>query len=263
MNKKALEVNTAIIITLLIIGFFILLYIFGKAILHSNYIVSKETCRMNLIAASKTKLLTRTPLYDVQCERSKLDITLDMAKGKDGKISKDILYQVLQSELYDCYDLISQRQDPFTDWGSQDKSYCLICSEISFDEKLKARSQDFNDFNVWMLDNNVPNQGKPLNSIITSEPISADDRIEAEKADKEHPLDTSKDYVILIRWQKSSFLSNPYIGLMKLAVCTNTKNPALCPNSIFVVFTPTENIGTKLTLSKGADPEDFCTFLVN
>jgi hypothetical protein len=155
------------------------------------------------------------------------------------------------------------KQDPFTDWGSKDKSYCLICSEISFDEKLKARNQDFNDFNVWMQDNNVQNQGKPLISIITGEPITPTDRTEAEKDDKDHPLDTSKDYVIMIRWQKSSFLSNPYIGLMKLAICLNNKDPALCPNSIFLVFTPTENIGTKLTLSNGADPEDFCTFLVN
>lgn len=150
MKKGELSQETLVILLLVallaagIIGFS---YKAGQAAKDS---VHSGNCLASIQAASKTKEVGALPVgqkgdpfLGINCPRE--DVTLQKKDiVEKGVINQDKAHAFIAEEMKSCWQKVGQgKYDPFSDWNDvEDKSICMICSQIHFDPALKEFMQN-------------------------------------------------------------------------------------------------------------------------
>ena len=150
MNKKAV-LSTLVFLIVFVVGAIILL---GVSYVIANQVKEDadiETCRLSVLAQSQLRKLPFVPdspktLISLDCPRRNIKIYEDKVtvNGKKSrkydfsKLSKDEVNHILAEEMRFCwYKMAEGNQDVFENnfiFGLP-HNVCLICSEISFDDK--------------------------------------------------------------------------------------------------------------------------------
>ena len=142
MNKKAaINALVAIILVLIVAGFLL----FGAIKMYES-ISSKnvtEVCRNSIKLSANSK---RLPSQDIGVGESHFSIKCprqDLIIRKDDVVQGELLNQTLANQIIadamaECWYMVGEgKLDPFSDWENKGKTYCLICKNIVFDDKLK------------------------------------------------------------------------------------------------------------------------------
>lgn len=148
MNKKAVQVELKTLILIIIVA--IVLFIFVSRMVDyfkkANY---EEFCRLNVIAASKTKVIGKQ-LISLECE---------MQRTKIEKSSDDEIKKTIADSLVSCWRIFGQGNlSPFRQniIGFGLRNACFICRKITFDESLKNENYEVAGFDMWLNENNMP-----------------------------------------------------------------------------------------------------------
>ena len=151
---------------------FILLFVTLVILVSATYAVTKPADRLGSINKCKTWIaIESAPIagktfgiksfgflkLNSPCETWKVDI------GKNEEI-----YEKLAEEMYMCWDMYGKgEKNWYSEWSligsvgrkNADK-YCLVCSEVRFDEKLfeanEEKSIDMNELWMYMANNQIP-----------------------------------------------------------------------------------------------------------
>ena len=123
-----------------------------------------ERCRASLmIGLASPELLKQIP---IDCDRmTKIIRKKDVVEK--GKINQDKAAKIIADELAKCWYMVGEgKVDPFKRWD-EEKSYCLVCSTIKYDEALidfinKTPGQfiDANYLIKWMSKNKIPGKAE-------------------------------------------------------------------------------------------------------
>jgi len=98
----------------------------------------EEICRLSIFKSAQFKRITGgEQLTPIDCERTELVIKKkDIVE--DDKINQDKASRILAEAMRRCWYMVGEgRMDPFSNWGTEGISYCLICKHIRFDTALR------------------------------------------------------------------------------------------------------------------------------
>ncbi len=100
-----------------------------------------EACRFSIVSAATSKRFKAgSPINELKCPRGEL---CDVILKKDdivenGKINQDKAHKIIADAMAECWWMVGEGKiDPFSNWNKHnEKSLCLICKTIYFDEEL-------------------------------------------------------------------------------------------------------------------------------
>lgn len=198
MNKKGVKVQD-IVITLVLLMFaaFILLGFFVRIPLAS--FIDDEACRDSVIlrASFLGTIGENVPgaiLPPLKCKTKQLEIK---------NLNEEAIKKSIADEMYVCWNSLGRGRLDFlrkstVDFSAEEfaitqvKSACVICTVISFDEKIKKTSKNINL--LGYLANNNP----PLNNITYLEFFSEQKGAQLPSTDTGIPLlSTDKEYAVV------------------------------------------------------------------
>lgn len=154
INKKGLVARELILIIILVVSFVILLMV----ILFYPWsgTIDKEACHNSIVMRSTFNLGPFEPgkSLPLKCTTEKICVTMSgqdcagmPASTKDNPVTKinvktkgDVM-QVLANAIYDCNAMLGEGNLDFEPHTFREKTYCLICSRIAFDDKVKQNIQ--------------------------------------------------------------------------------------------------------------------------
>lgn len=163
MNKKAITEMTLATIVLAIIVFAVIAIITTAMIRVFSVEQEKDLCKFSVLAADKAKFGGHTIIdYNFECERIQTDIEAKKALDrKTSELNKDYTYGLMAKRMKECADvaglnpLEGKSLNPFSEWEG-DEVFCLVCSEIRFDEKFQEKHKTIQTPDYWMAINPVP-----------------------------------------------------------------------------------------------------------
>ena len=216
MNKKAVQVELKTLILIVIVA--IVLFIFVSKMVDyfkkANY---EEFCRLNVIAAAKTKVVGKQTI-SLECEMQRTKIE----KGTDDEIK-----QTIADSLVSCWRIFGQGNlSPFkqniVDFKLQNA--CFICRKITFDDLLKNENYLVTNFDSWMKENNIPGTNTKYMDYLSYK-VKREERIipfifrkkEINTFESPNTLDSKKEYYITYFAALHAFLSGKKIAGIELA----------------------------------------------
>ena len=140
MNKKADFGTLALIILVLlsagIIGAFVL-----KSTTQGKCEAKFEACKLSIFSAARSKKFKAgSPISGIKCPRNEMCDVILKKKDivRDDLIDQDKAHRIIADAMAKCWEMVGEgRYDPFSNWEGEDKSYCLFCKQIKFDDELK------------------------------------------------------------------------------------------------------------------------------
>jgi len=207
MNKKGVQVELKTLILIIIIA--VVLFVFVSKMIDyfkkANY---EEFCRLNAIAADKTKV---SGIISLECE---------MQRTKIEKMSDDKIKQTIADSLVSCWKIFGQGNlTPF----KQDfvalkfENVCFLCRKITFDELLKKENYEVKNFDTWLKENNIPGTNTKYMDYLSLK-LEKEERIipfifrKREISTFESPttIDSKKEYYITYLVALPSFLNQKH-----------------------------------------------------
>jgi len=146
-NKNGWEhgvvVTFLVIIASAVVLFGIYFYFWGDV----NEIEKDLACEKAIQLAATTKKLPGfseavgkgQPYFSIGgvCQRKKVVLKHDDLVSS-GLLNQEAAHQLLADEAYKCWKKVGAGKiDPFSNWGNDGESYCLICGVVEFDGKLR------------------------------------------------------------------------------------------------------------------------------
>ncbi len=144
-KKSAIEASTLVLYIILIAT---TLTLAGAVVMYSKLAskdIRKRACEWDITKAYYSKLVPKgivrgDTIFGINnCRRDKLgDLTIRYNDIVDkGIINQDKAHKIITDEMIECWKMVGEgKVDPFSNWGTMDTSYCMICSTIKFDDKL-------------------------------------------------------------------------------------------------------------------------------
>ncbi len=272
MNKKSQEMNGVTVLILVLISAFVLFLIVDNLILTGKNVSNKELCKLSIAASSKSKFITGSPMFNLNCEPSILEIRKrDVLEGRE--ISENKIYSKISAEMYDCWDMVgSGKLDPFSQWVDV-PNYCLMCTRITFDESIHRERVvgkiKLNSPWQWMAKNNIPGQEINLFTAITGTQPNKDILDKIAEAEQNEYIDTSKEYVVIWRGDKNGILFlerfSMFFGIIPFGFgikhCITDSCHIGIINSLH--FVPVEKLSETYKNPDTGKTQKFCTILLN
>ncbi len=146
-NKKGLQhgviVTLLVVLASAVVLFGIYFYFWGAV----SDIEKDLACEKAIQLAATTKNLPSfkeaigkgQPYFAIggPCQRKKIVLKHDSLVS-NGLLNQDAAHQLLADEVYKCWKKVGAGKiDPFSNWGNDGESYCLICGVVEFDAKLR------------------------------------------------------------------------------------------------------------------------------
>ena len=143
MRRKAIaiQMNTLVLIMLLLVAFVFISIVFGKWVVNADSKGAESKCKFSILAASRAKVMGQT-LISIDCPRREHVITFRDIESKgvadDDKVKKEIAEQLVR-----CWDMVGRGElqgfDQYLigDFGKDKDMACLICTSIEFDKKIQ------------------------------------------------------------------------------------------------------------------------------
>lgn len=146
-NKKGWQwgvvVTFLVIIASAVVMFGVYYYFWGDI----NEIEKDLACEKAIQLAATTKNLPSykeaigkgQPYFAIGgvCQRKKIVLKHDSLVS-NGLLNQEAAHQLLADEIYKCWKKVGAGKiDPFSNWGNDGESYCLICGVVEFDAKLR------------------------------------------------------------------------------------------------------------------------------
>ncbi|MBU2634199.1 MAG: hypothetical protein KJ674_03055 [Nanoarchaeota archaeon] len=155
MNKKGDWEDLKKIILVLVFGIILIIFM----IYFSGFLAGsgdKAACK-NWVNTQASLKVAGIKLADL---KSPCITSEETIKDSD----KNKIYEQLAGSMYDCWDMYGKgKVDFYSDWVwlGKDK-HCMVCSEISIDEKVtkKRPSINIDDFEMYLSNHNPPNHGE-------------------------------------------------------------------------------------------------------
>jgi hypothetical protein len=146
------QLNTLARIVILLVGALILLFAFGvkfpKIITNdSNIRLCQQSAFINDLSR-KVDIATGNPISELNCPMREIEIKYSDVKTGLGRISEDKLMTIIAEEMRLCWQMMGDGEFlPFDQgWLLFSNRPCVICSHISFDDKLvKKISEKYED----------------------------------------------------------------------------------------------------------------------
>jgi len=192
---NALIIAVIVLILLLIIG--------GTLASFIDDVGKTAKCQATLL---KSSFLDKTFTFGyrqgtIQCNNLPDTIIKSSDAVLKGKINDNAVKKKISDSMYDCWKMTGKGQiDPFKKYDD-DTTYCMICSDIIFNEdfKKKAKEEDYKiTNNVYWLATNLISDTKTtyFEAIYDTVP---DITIINNLKDKETPIDISQQYAVVWR----------------------------------------------------------------
>jgi hypothetical protein len=217
-NKKAMEATTLVLYIILVAT---TLTLAGAVTMYSRLAtkdVRKRACEFDINKAilskqipAAGKLFTKghkqTSLTN--CRRDKLgDLVIRYGDVvENGIINQDKAHKIIADEMVECWKMVGGgTKDPFANWGNDDVSYCMICTTIKFDKKLKnyytesltKKEKELIRYPIpWMTKNEYKKGVTYYEFIYKSEP-----KFTSEELDEMNKLYIEEDTAIILKLYK-------------------------------------------------------------
>ncbi len=152
---------------IIIVTFFILTFLTIGILHHLGSVSEREVCRLSIVAASNIQGVTGDPLLSLECEPMDREIKFEEVSKKEGVrwvLDEDKLKGEVAREIYNCAYMVNYRkmgndEDPYSRFGGDNK-YCLLCGEITFDDKIKQalNGGTIDKMTTWMATHHLPDE---------------------------------------------------------------------------------------------------------
>ncbi len=175
MKKGELSALTKLIIAA-IVGFLLILLMFGMVIPSLSNSIDREDCRISVETMARTKVVQESPIIkDLKCNTQFVEITEKVIKKNEkiiATLNKEPEYRIkkaIADEMYDCwYQMGEGKLDPWGDWQIKPHTkHCIVCSEITFDNKAQKIHSQIKDLDVFLKKTNVPQKDFTYSDYIT------------------------------------------------------------------------------------------------
>ena len=153
-HKKSMTQNAMVSMAILIfVGVISIVAILNYNELFLNKGES-QACRSSIILSSASKSMADLDTigsgeshFSMDCPRQELLIKKDQVV-ENGIFNQKKFHKIFADELANCWYMVGEgKLDPFSDWKNKDKTYCLICKTIVFDDSLRefmwSHAEDF------------------------------------------------------------------------------------------------------------------------
>jgi hypothetical protein len=146
MKRKAQQTDLKSIILILIIGTILLTFAGATFVPWYKIFGEQNACQISILASAKSqKELAGTkigPSFNLDCPVQEKIIKYEKFRNKDGSINSLKVKGELAKEMYNCWNKVGEgKLDPFKDWEG-DPTYCLICSQVTFDKEFIDKAGD-------------------------------------------------------------------------------------------------------------------------
>ncbi len=287
MKKKGMVIASLTKVILLLITFVSLVFVLGYAFLVMNKATDREICKFSLLAATKSKVFG-DPTFKVDCKRHYVVLEeIELRKQKETDVNKEV-FKFLQREYYECYNMIPEslwnRERPHSSLGGDPwtelqykNNICLVCSVIDFSDEIQtyyeSEEHNLNGFNTYLLNNPDPGTGKSLHKVLHNAEPTKKDYDFAAMLDQ-NPIDPSRTYVIVIRWEAEGMFLNTY-QMIHSAACffeDPDEDPWYCSKKHpIIAMLPIEYLGNEMGRAEPIEVDgepitpnkNFCSVLWN
>jgi hypothetical protein len=260
MNKKGLEYETLAIIIIILLSAAILIFFFTNFSSLFTQNVDRGTCRASVELRSAKIVSEATKIaIPLRCQSQYICLTMGgtCPEGYKTKITvkneDDIKYEIA-SAMYDCWWQLGEGKLDF--FGTQVwkefglgkvQSSCMICSEIAFDEKVKAKYPEVD------LPSYLQTAVIPQTNISYAEYFTMVKGAVLPTDYKPVMIDTSQKYAILFMGIEGDALWEPFVHDLGLVASSLTFGAlSIGPKNTFSVAKGAASLASKtLTISIG------------
>ncbi len=143
-NKRGMQ-NAVLVTMIVVIVSAVAVFWVGKLL--AQHVVEAEkdrACEVSIHVAAQTKKFpsfegspgTGRSYTPLKCDRGEILLKYtDVVR--DGVIDQERAHQILAEEMHHCWKKVGAGKiDPFSNWDTEGESYCLLCDEVRFDQKL-------------------------------------------------------------------------------------------------------------------------------
>jgi hypothetical protein len=187
MKKKGGLTSTQLVIIVLVLaGFGILAFVFSQIAFTGR--MDRETCHTSVIARATALQLTKDTFVPVplKCKTNKICATTNaLLRGEcqnsfdkfdtlrisaEGKKMDNQIKMALGREMVDCWTMMGEgRVSIFEkEFLRSDKTYCVVCSRIAFDESVLKNKKELTGFSAYLINYAPYNQNRSYMEIITN-----------------------------------------------------------------------------------------------
>jgi hypothetical protein len=159
--KKGFTFIVDTLIIAIIVGI-ILFYTAGRAGELIKEAQDRENCRVSALLKAKTQTWITDSPANLNCKTQFVNIREDsiQVNGKEvsnGDITADSVKRAFANQLYDCwYQFGAGTINPFWQQIATDNKHCVVCSQISFDDKATSKvGPILDDFATWLHENPI------------------------------------------------------------------------------------------------------------
>lgn len=190
-NKKGLEREMLVFLILAIVGFAIIIwYIY---VIKPYSMFDKKVC--------ETSIETRTiPVVGmIEKATTPLNCRTEQVKIDKSYKTEEQIKKEIADEMLDCWNMVGRGERNFMPQGFWTEGYCLICSNIQFDSKIKQEFPVIAGILSYM--NATKMDGMTYYNAIWGENSYLPGGIDVN-------VDTSKDYAVMFSLKKAGWLSS-------------------------------------------------------
>lgn len=189
LNKKGMEM-WILVTSILAILALVVFGLFSNAFSKTVWDVQKsETCRVSVLAASRHIELKGSdisgPLGSLNCPTEYVEIDQN---------NKDAIFNDIANGMYYCWNKMGEGKLDFI--GAKDQTVCVVCSKITFSDKLREGNTLIPGFLDYLNENNPP-----LHNITYLEYFSGyetkEGRLEKLPDMSQQTIDMNNDYYVV------------------------------------------------------------------
>ena len=234
-KSKTADFNLILIMLITLIAGLALIYAGYKLAVGSKEINDDKKCQLSFFAATQmSKVYSKsTKMMDVpvslECPRHEVEIDIDKATVRRGKIIDDLVKAKIANEMMSCWSKTGAgKLDPSKDGGyvySTDQRFCLICGEVTFSEKFQKlaskQNYEIKGLAYWAATRRVPGQKVTLFEWIGGKKLSDEKQLSALKSHEDSKIpamDMTQKYAVLWRADVYKASSMAKFGAAVLAV---------------------------------------------
>lgn len=195
MNKRGQGAEKISAIIIILATMFVLAFGIWQLAFTGQAEANKRICQASILASSVS--IDKTGLaIKLKCDRNELII-----KGRtvfDGdELDDDKFNRRIAKVMYDCKGIIRD----FNPYGKEKGAYCLVCSEITFDDKFKEKAEGvkLKVPYLWMAKNTIPNSDLTYHEFLAGYKPTQDDFDFLRKMESEDVIYPGEDYVVIVR----------------------------------------------------------------
>jgi len=196
-SKKGVAIQTVIIISVIVITFFVLLGFLYPAKMAITDALLKQNCRNSIFAHRIGNIQGADFIKDINCPTE-----YETIDGTEAEIKED-----LATEMWDCWDKFGRGEAEL--FQATTEKFCAVCTIVEFGPSARNRELEIDDFSTYIKEKKVFRQNSLIEKVggfaHAEYMFNPEDLTEFENL--KFTIDTKNDYAIMFTYAKESFWS--------------------------------------------------------